>query len=280
MQFGISTQIFRKQAVSLDVLESIRKAGYDRIELFCNRPHLDFHNKTLLRDIGRWFRENAMPAPSIHLPFVEHVGPRQKVWISPLDPDKRTREAAMDEIKRSLELADQVGPEYLVLHFGNPGQEFHPVVFDHAYALIRVIRSFSAVRIMVENIPNEISTIERINEFKAVAEVPEIGICYDTGHGHLLNPADGLQHIDTTHIHDNNGIDDEHLWPFEGTMNWPAFIEKLVLANYNGPLVFEARGEDISKGDSVRERLGDLWNAAQDSIEEFRLKHSLIQKPH
>lgn len=278
MHFGISTQIFRKQAVTRGLLETIRRAGYDRIELFCNRPHLDFHNRALLRDIGRWFKENAMPAPSIHLPFVEHIGPKQKIWISPLDPDKRARVAAMDEIKRSLELADQVTPEYVVLHFGNPGQEFHPVAFDHAYALIREIRAFSGVRVMVENIPNDISTIQRINEFKAVADVPEIGICYDTGHGHLQNVTDGFQHINTTHIHDNNGIDDEHLWPFEGTMNWPAFIEKLVLAHYSGPLVFEARGEDISKGDSARSRLADLWSAANDSIEDFRLRHKLSEQ--
>jgi sugar phosphate isomerase/epimerase len=274
MRFGISTQIYRKRPLTRAVLECIRKGGYERIELFCNRPHLDFHDRSLLRDIGRWFDENALPAPSIHLPFVEHTG-KQKIWISPLDPDKGRREWALDEIKRALELAERVPPEYVVLHFGNPGQEFHSVVFDHAYTLIAQIRSFSGVRVIVENIPNEISTIERIKEFKEVAGVPDIGICYDTGHSHLLGTNDALDNIDTTHIHDNNGVDDEHLWPFQGTMNWPALIEKLVRAEYKGPFIFEARGENLDKGAEARARLEDLWGEAHNSLEEFRLKYGL-----
>jgi sugar phosphate isomerase/epimerase len=274
MRFGISTQIYRKRLVTPAVLESIRKGGYDRIELFCNRPHLDFHDRSLLRDIGSWFDENALPAPSIHLPFVEHAG-KQKIWISPLDPDKRHREWALDEIKRALELADRVRPEYVVVHFGNPGQEFHPVIFDYAYTLIAEIRSFSGVRVMVENIPNEISTIERLHEFKQVAEAPDVGICYDTGHSHLLETDHSLDRIDTTHIHDNNGVDDEHLWPFQGTMNWPALIEKLMIAEYKGPFIFEARGENLDNGKDARARLEELWDEARNSLEEFRLKYGL-----
>src|SRR5262245_18310567 len=64
MQFGISTQIQCSRSVTIDLLESIRKAGLDRIELFGNRPHLDFHNRALLCSIGRWFTENGIPSPS------------------------------------------------------------------------------------------------------------------------------------------------------------------------------------------------------------------------
>src|SRR5499427_10589811 len=124
MEFGISTQIYRAQPVSVDLLEKIRKAGYDRFELFGSRPHLDFHNRSLLRAIGRWFQENALPAPSLHLPFVENVGPTERIWISVVEPERRHREAALDEIKRSLELADYVEVAYAVLHIGNPYEAF------------------------------------------------------------------------------------------------------------------------------------------------------------
>src|SRR6185503_5928498 len=151
MDFGISTQFHRKQRVTVDLLESLRKAGYSRIELFCNRPHLDFHDRSLLRAIGRWFEENALPSPSIHLPFLEDTG-NERRWITPLDPERRHREAALDEIKRCLELADRVRPEYVVMHLGNPGEAFNPVCFEYAYAAIALIRKFSGVQIMVENI--------------------------------------------------------------------------------------------------------------------------------
>jgi sugar phosphate isomerase/epimerase len=279
MEFGISTQIYRAQPVNVDLLEKIRKAGYDRFELFCNRPHLDFHNRSLLRSIGRWFQENALPPPSLHLPFVENVGPAQRIWINILEPERRHREAALDEIKRCLELADSVQLDYVVLHLGNPREKFTPVAFEYAYAAVVQIRAFAGVEVMLENIPNEISTLERIEEFKRVSRLPDVGVCYDTGHGHIQGITDGFENIRTTHVHDNDGEKDEHLWPFEGTLDWPALIEKLSLANYKGPFMFEARGEDLSRGREVQERLEELWYEAGNSIEEYRLKYKIPENP-
>ena len=275
MQFGISTQIHRGKAVTVDLLESIRKAGYERIELFANRPHLDFHDPALLRSIGRWFTENALPAPSMHLPFIENVGPKERVFISVLEPERHHREAAIDEIKRALELSDHVSLSYLVMHLGNPRDAFNPAAFEYAYAAISQIRAFAGVDVMIENIPNEISTIDRIEEFKRVAELQDVGICYDTGHGYLQGIVNGLEHARTTHVHDNHGEKDEHLWPFEGTLDWPRLIENLVVAKYEGPFVFETRGDELSKSSEAKGRLEELWYEAQSSIEEYRLKYKL-----
>jgi len=259
MEFGISTQIHRAQPVTVDLLESIRKSGYDHIELFCNRPHLNFHNRNLLRAIGGWFNENRLPPPSLHLPFVENLSPTQRIWISVVDPERRNREAALDEMKRSLELSDHVKLSYVVLHLGNPHEDFNPLVFEYAYAAITQIRSFAGVEVTIENIPNGISTLERIQEFKTVSRLPDIGICYDTGHGHLQDEPTALESIRATHVHDNNGKKDEHLWPFDGTLDWAALIDKFAAANYQGVFMFEARGEELSKGNDVKARLQDLW---------------------
>jgi sugar phosphate isomerase/epimerase len=277
MQFGISTQIYRGRPVTVELLESIRRAGYENIEVFCNRPHMDFHNRSLLRAIGRWFQENSLPPPSLHLPFVENVSPTARAWISVLEPERRHREAALDEIKRSLELADLIRLSYVVLHLGNPREKFTPVSFEHAYAAIAQIRAFADVEVMIENIPNEISTLERIDEFKTASQLSEIGICYDTGHGHLQEASPSFAHVRATHLHDNNGEKDEHLWPFDGTLDWHALIEKLVVEDYKGPLIFEARGDELPKGAEVRSRLQDLWDEAQNSIEEYRLKYNIAK---
>ncbi len=274
MEFGISTQFYRKGRVTVDTLETLRKAGYHRIELFCNRPHFDFHDRSLGRSVGRWFEENAMPAPSFHLPFFEDDGTRKR-WISPLDPERRNREDALDQMKRCLELAERVRPEYVVMHLGNPGDSYTPVAFEYAFAAIFQIRQFAGVNVMVENIPNAISTIDRIREFKRAAELSDIGICYDSGHGQLQGLTGDLDFFSATHIHDNHGERDDHLWPFEGKIDWPAFIEKLVVAGYEGHFTFEARGDDLNHGDRVRSRLRDLWDEARASIEEYRLKYKV-----
>ena len=67
----------------------------------------------------------------------------------------------------------------------------------------------------------------------------------------------------------------DHLWPFEGTINWPALIEKFVVAEYRGEFIFETRSDDLGKGGVVRSRLEELWDEAQSSLEEFRLKYKL-----
>src|SRR5207249_7980498 len=86
MEFGISTQIHRSRSVTVDLLESIRKAGYVRIELFANRPHLDFHNRALLRSIGRWFTENGIPAPSLHFPVLQTAGRQNLIFLLESEP--------------------------------------------------------------------------------------------------------------------------------------------------------------------------------------------------
>ena len=41
------------------------------------------------------------------------------------------------------------------------------------------------VRLALENIPNELSPVERIRHFLEDAQLPEVGICFDSGHSHL-----------------------------------------------------------------------------------------------
>src|SRR5436190_1652664 len=73
MEFGVSTRLFYGETLGVDVLERIRGAGFDRIEICGNRPHFDFNSRGVLRGIGRWFEENEVPAPSLHLPFEQSV---------------------------------------------------------------------------------------------------------------------------------------------------------------------------------------------------------------
>jgi len=60
-----------------------------------------------------------------------------------------------------------------------------------------------------------------------LAHLDNIGVCLDLGHAHMTV---GVQEAITTlgkriaevHVHDNHGFRDEHLWPGDGTIDWPA----------------------------------------------------------
>lgn len=71
-----------------------------------------------------------------------------------------------------------------------------------------------------------------------------VGICLDSGHYHVhfndeLDWSLFKNRIYAVHIHDNDKSDDLHLLPFDGTLDWDAFIDNLRESNYNGPITME-----------------------------------------
>lgn len=178
------------------------------------------------------------------------------------------RQLAIDDTKRCLEFADLLPVDFVVLHLGVPGQAFNPVLFDRAYTAVAAIQAFSGVRVLLETLSNEFATPERLAEFRTAAQLPHLGICYDTAHGEMPGS------IDAIHLNDR-GEQDTRVWPFEGTRNWPALVERLTLAAFAGPATLEAEDDRLAAAVDARGRLTDLMAEAAGSIEEFRLKYKL-----
>ena len=47
------------------------------------------------------------------------------------------------------------------------------------------------------------------------------------------------EHLIATHVHDNRGRTDDHLVPFDGTIDWPAALTAVQKVGYDGPLMLE-----------------------------------------
>jgi len=65
-----------------------------------------------------------------------------------------------------------------------------------------------------------------------MGHLPNVGVCLDLGHAHItVGVAEAMatlgSHIGSVHVHDNHGLKDEHLWPGDGTIAWPATVEAL-----------------------------------------------------
>jgi sugar phosphate isomerase/epimerase len=251
MDVGISTRCFGSAPLTPSLLEQLLRAEFTGIELHASLPGLNYQSRSVVRDIHRWFRENEIETPSLHLPFEKNV----------LASDQFERRAALDEIKRCLEINDLLPLQYVVLHLGEPGRKFDPVAFEYAYAAIATIQSFSGLRVLLETLDNEVATFTRIEEFKRAAQLPNVGICYDTGHGEFEGKCDAI------HLKDTDARD------------WPAFIERLVLSDFAGALTIEREDENFSKAADLRSRLRDLKDEAANSVEEFRTKYKLPIPP-
>ena len=71
-----------------------------------------------------------------------------------------------------------------------------------------------------------------------------VGICYDAGHCHAhfndeFNYEMFKNRIFAVHLHDNDKTADQHLIPFDGTINWNNVVTKLKECNYDGPVTLE-----------------------------------------
>jgi sugar phosphate isomerase/epimerase len=105
------------------------------------------------------------------------------------------------------------------------------------------------VRILLENIPNELSTPDKLVEFIHTAHFEDVGICFDFGHAHMLSSvAEAFEivkpHVRSTHVHDNAKDKDSHLWPGQGSINWKEAMELLRSAPNTPPLLLEIEHDD------------------------------------
>lgn len=70
------------------------------------------------------------------------------------------------------------------------------------------------------------------------------GLCMDAGHIHVhfqdeFNYEFFKNRYYMVHLHDNHANDDEHLLPFDGTIDWEHVMRKLKENNYEGQLTLE-----------------------------------------
>ena len=149
--------------------------------------------------------------------------------------EKSRRIDAMDEVKRALEAAEQIPFKHLVLHLGDRGDAWDARTLEHALTAIEHLQAYSrplGVRLLLENIPNEVTAPAHLLEVLKVGHFDDVGVCLDLGHAHMgegVAPAlEALSdRVRTAHIHDNHGERDEHLWPGEGSIDFPSAYKGL-----------------------------------------------------
>lgn len=114
------------------------------------------------------------------------------------------------------------------------------------------------VQIAVEVIPNELSRAGSIVHF-VEDDLDGVGICLDFGHAHLdgdvIDAVDTVsEHLIATHLHDNRGHSDDHLLPFDGTIDWAGALLAVQKIGYDGPFMFEIVAQGSTKDTLARAR--------------------------
>jgi sugar phosphate isomerase/epimerase len=256
-RFGVSTHLYHDEQLQKAHLLEIAANGFEAVEVFATRSHLDYHDASAIRALKDWLAEARLDLHSVHAPITDVFanGRPQRTFSTALR-DSEARKATLREMEAALNIAAIVPFEVFVVHLGVPDAQ-HPTPDDnHREAAIRSIEDIQrmaqsvGVKVALEVMGNALSTADNLVELlERSFEGDDLGICMDVGHAHILGDAaeaieTASEYLMTTHIHDNAGRSDDHLVPFQGTINWATAVMAFEKIGYDGVLMYEVRAAE------------------------------------
>jgi len=273
---AMSTYVHVRERLHPGMLDALARGGAQGIEIFAARGHFDYANPQTVREIASWFRGTpGVEFHSMHAPMFadDDWGRSGGPPLNIAARERKDRIEAMDEIKRAIEVAEQAPFRFLIQHLGTGGEVFDEHKFDSAMTSIEHLRAFAkplGVRILLENIPNELSTPERLLEMIQGGHFEDVGVCMDLGHAHLEQGVTATfqhlkEYIRSTHVHDNRRDRDSHLWPGEGTIDWTEAMELLRTAPHVPALLLEIDG-DLEGNPDFGRKVPDLMLKAWETL--------------
>ena len=277
MQRILSTYLFVRRKLGPPIIEAAAQSGFSAIELFCAREHFDYQSLSDGRALGAWLDANSLALHAVHAPTHRDQAPSRESGspISISDPERVRRLEAVDEIKRALDLAECVPFPILVLHVATSRDPDEPRRWDAAFNSIEHLALFAkqrGVTIALENTPGELPTPANLRRFLDQTRLTDVRFCLDVGHAHIgggigVALESMRERVVTAHIHDNHGEKDEHLLPFDGTIDWPATLAALPPET---PLTLELRAPEQLLGADLPEpaALLEAGRAALDRLEQ------------
>jgi sugar phosphate isomerase/epimerase len=219
------------------LLELASRSGAQAVEIFAARQHFDYTSREQVAELAAWFRSNSLEVWSMHAPLYpdREMGRSGAPAVNLLHPEKARRIDAMDEIKRALDTADEIPFRNLVVHLGDRSDAWSQRTIEYALVALEYLDAFArplGVRPLVENLTGEPTTPEHLMEILRTGHEDADGVCLDLGHANMTVGIPAAiatlgSRIVQVHAHDNHGLKDEHLFPGDGSIDWPATVAAL-----------------------------------------------------
>lgn len=251
MQQVLSTYRFVHHGLTPNLLGEIAGAGIHEIEIFCASGHFSYGSPQAVRELATALSDHQITLHSLHSPTERDMAPGRESGtpISISDTERIRRLDAMDEVKRALEVAENIPFRYLIQHIGHGRQSADPRKLDAAFSSVEHLSLFAkqrGVTLALENTPGELGSPETLHQFLKETHLQNVKFCLDTGHAHMESGVASAfelmrDHLATTHIHDNHGEKDEHLLPREGSIDWDAVLKLFAGAPERLPFVLELK---------------------------------------
>jgi sugar phosphate isomerase/epimerase len=279
MQRVLSTYPFVTKKLNRELLTQIHGAGFEAVEIFAARSHFDYVSRDEVRRIARDLADNHLVLNSLHAPNNRDVTLNREGGspLSVTEVERVRRIEAMDEIKRVIDVAEDLPYARLILHMGGSRENADPRKRDAAFSSLEHLMLHAkhvGVTLCLENTTSEMGSPAYLRSFIDETRLSGLRFNFDVGHAAL---SDGPEEerlprafepmkelVASAHIHDNHGEKDEHLPPYEGTIDWPAALKLLRTAPVSPlPLTLELKEKPGPEAPSLVDQL----NAASKSLD-------------
>ncbi len=281
MQRLLSTYLFISKKLTPEMLGQIAEAGFQGIEIFCTRSHFEYTMKPEIRAMAGALEAHRLQLVSLHAPTSRDISAMRESGtpLSICEIERVRRVEAMDEFKRVIDVADDLPYARLILHMGGSRETADPRKRDAAFSSLEHLilhARHAGVTICVENTLSEMGDPTYLRAFVDETRLTGLRFNFDIGHAHLAElPQDERleksfaplrDFVSSVHLHDNHGEKDEHLPPYDGSIDWPSAINILQSAPQTSlPLVLELKEKTGHEAPTAAEQLA----AARASLDRF-----------
>ncbi|MDO5859428.1 sugar phosphate isomerase/epimerase [Methanobrevibacter sp.] len=238
MKIGASTLAGLHENLE-DILDFIENLGLEYAELVHQFPY---------ENIDADFLQSYNLKYSIHSPFMD-------VNIASLQ--EKSRSNSIEQIKNSIDLANKIDAECVVVHPGLMpflARPFEYKVYEVANSSIKELGDYGkdlGVNVSIENMPTFEGMIYKdMKKLDEILREYEMSMTLDIGHANHVGYSademyfDSIKHI---HAHDNYGDDDSHLALGEGSIDLKRIINTFESKNYDGIYIIEVNDKDSIK---------------------------------
>jgi sugar phosphate isomerase/epimerase len=282
----LSTYMFVSRRLTTELLGQIAESGFEAVEIFGTRGHFDYTTKQEVQAMASALAQHRLALASLHAPTSRDLSATREGGspLSITEVERVRRVEAMDELKRVIDVAEDLPYSRLILHMGGPRETADPRKRDAAFSSLEHLvlhAHHRGVTIAVENTTSEMGDPAYLRTFVDETRLTGLRFNFDIGHAHLADGPEAervekafaplRELVISTHIHDNHGEKDEHLPPYDGSIDWESAVKILKSAPETDlPLTLELKEKTGHDAPSTAEQL----SAASESLDRFEREWS------
>src|SRR5690349_20139953 len=281
MQRLLSTYLFISKKLTPEILGQVADTDFQGIEIFCTRSHFEYTLKPEIRALASALEAHRLQLVSLHAPTSRDLSAMRESGapLSICEVERVRRIEAMDELKRVIDVAEDLPYSRLVLHMGGSRETADARKRDAAFSTLEHLILHAhhvGDTICIENTTSEMGDPAYLRAFVDETRLTGLRFNFDIGHAYLSDfPEDDRVEksfaplrdlISSVHLHDNHGEKDEHIPPFDGDIDWRSAVKTLKSGSQNSlPIVLELKEKTGPEAPSAVEQL----TVARKSLDRF-----------